>query len=1103
MYDIRSWLELMSLGEYAETFESERIRIEQVDQLTEADLKELGLPMGPRKAILVAAAQLAVAGAPDTAPTPAREAERRQITVMFCDLVGSTALSEQLDPEDLRGLMQAYQQAAGAVIERYGGHVAQYLGDGLMTYFGWPRAHEDDAERAVRAGLEIVEAVKAVEAPAPLAVRIGIATGPVVVGETGAGDASVPKLAVGETPNLAARIQGLAGADHVVIGPSTRRLIGGTFELEDLGEQVLKGIVEPVNAWRATAVAATEGRFEAQHQHLTPLVGRAAEMAMVMARWAQARAGEGQVIVLSGEPGIGKSWITQALRDQLADEPHTRLRYQCSPYHTNSALHPVIEHIERAAGFTREDGVEAKLDKLDSLLGGTPSPSPKSSPARGEDLGEGDQKSRALIASLLSLPVERYPALGMSPQKQIEETLKALSDQVTAMAAARPVLLVFEDAHWIDPTSQELLDLILPAIAPHRVLVVITHRPEYDPPWLGQGHVAPLALTRLGRADAAAMVARVSDEPLSDEMLDQIVAKTDGVPLFVEELTKTVLETGAETANAIPETLQDSLMARLDRIEAVKEVAQIGACIGREFSHELLAAVSRLGDNELADALQQLVNSELVHRSGAAYTFKHALVQDVAYGSLLRSKRSQLHKTIGEIFEDRFGLLAENQPEILAHHFSEAGVVEKAILLWLKAGELRIARAGHQEGLAHLERGLALLKAQPNSAARAETELAFQMNIGSANNVLWGWSASEVKVAYGRAGELVNDLTDKTHGVNALLGLFYYYIVAGDVNASTPIIEEAADLAEASGISDQIVVAQQGRGQNYLYRGEFSEAAKCFQTSLIHYDRDTHAYLSNVWGGDMFAYDYAFLALCYWHLGEMGEAERAIQQSIEHVDSFDDPVTHTVGYFMNAIASVSLKAWDDVQIYANSSEKVATSFGMAFHITFCPLLRGCATALISNDSEGHSIFKTNLDMLAANGIGWVNTWLRSNLALSHVMRGESDLAEQELRRARREASAHGEKWTLGLFDIAEAEICKSRGDFQEAENVLLRAIEFSRKQPSKGIELRAATSLARLWQSQGRTGEAHELLFPVYDWFTEGFDTADLKDAKALLDELK
>ena len=542
MATLQQWLEDLGLGEYTKAFADNAVDLEIIADLDDGDLEKIGVKLGHRKKILKAIAALAESPLTPPPAAPAREAERRQITVMFCDLVGSTALSEQLDPEDLRTLMQAYQKAAGTVIERYGGHVAQYLGDGLMTYFGWPQAHEDDAERAVRAGLEIVDAVKSVEAPEPLRVRFGIATGPVVVGETGAGDASVPKLAVGETPNLAARIQGLAGPDEVIVGASTRRLIGGTFDLDERGEQTLKGIVEPIRVHRVTGVAEAEGRFEATRgAQLTPFVGREAEVALLLEKWEQARDGEGQLVLLSGEPGIGKSRITQVLRERTEQLPHTRLRYQCSPYHANSALYPVIEQLGRAAGFAGDDSIDERLTKLETLRAGSTRPN------EGEGLGEGAARKCALFAAMLSLDTgDRYPPLNMSPQKQKDETLQALVDQVANLAEQNPVLMIFEDAHWIDPTSQEMLDLLVPHLAAKRVLLLITYRPEYEPPWSqGLGNLTAVNLNRLGGKQATAMVTRVtSGKPLPDEVLAQIVAKTDGVPLFVEELTKTVLEAG-------------------------------------------------------------------------------------------------------------------------------------------------------------------------------------------------------------------------------------------------------------------------------------------------------------------------------------------------------------------------------------------------------------------------------------------------------------------------------------------------------------------------------------------------------------------------------
>ena len=739
MSTVRSWLEGLGLSDYAEVFEANRIDVEVLPHLTEQDLADLGLPIGPRRKVIVAISalrEMRVAEQSDSTPrigtTPGPE--RRHLTVMFCDLVESTALSEALDAEDLRNLMQAYQQAAGAVIARYQGHVAQYLGDGLMTYFGWPAAHEDDAERAVRAGLEIVDAVKAVPAPARLRVRIGIASGPVVVGETGGGDASVPKLAVGETPNLAARMQALAGADELVIAASTRRLIGAAFELDPLGEHPLKGIAQPVAVWRVTGIASTEGRFEALHSdRLTPVVGREAEIALIMQRWQQAKDGEGQVVLLGGEAGIGKSRVTQVLRESVADESHTWLRYQCSPFHTNSTLYPIIEQFQHAARFDRTDSIGAKLDKMEALL----------------RLALDDIAAVApLFAALLSLDAgTRYPRLDLTPQAQKNETLKALASQVAALAAKQPVLMIIEDVHWIDPTTQEVLDLILPAIAGQRVLAVLTYRPDYEPLWSRLAHITALELTRLGRKQAAVMAEKVAGgKSLPREVLDQIVMKTDGVPLFVEELTKTVLESGLieEAASgyrlvgplaepAIPSTLQDSLMARLDRLASVREVAQVGACIGRQFSRQLLALVLPLGDTALEEALRQLVAAELVFRTGmrqdASYMFKHALVQDAAYSSLLKSRRLMLHRQIAEALLSHFPELIESAPETLAHHYTEGAVFDKAVGYWGLAAERASARFANTEAIRHSRKGLEILDHLADGEERCELELRLRLGL--------------------------------------------------------------------------------------------------------------------------------------------------------------------------------------------------------------------------------------------------------------------------------------------------------------------------------------------------------------------------------------
>ena len=721
MQTVKQWLELLGLPQYAEVFERNAVDLELLRELTDEDIEKLGVtPLGHRKKILKAIAELNDTLAPTPTEQPPKvnpphrqsmsaEAERRQLTVMFCDLVGSTALAQRLDPEELRDLMQAYQRVCGEVIARFEGHIAQYLGDGLMVYFGWPRAHEDDVERAVRASLDIVGAVKSVSSAAPLQVRIGIATGPVVVGETGAGDASVPKVAVGETPNLAARLQGLASPDEIVVGQTTQRLVGASFEYCDLGHHALKGISEPVRVWRVLGAAKVEGRFEATREAgaLTPLVGREDEIQLLLHRWEQTKATEGQSVLLCGEPGVGKSRILQVLRERIAPEPHTRLRFQCSPFHSNSAFHPIIEQFERAAEFSRDDSPDEKLDKMEVLLGAAGDNVPAVAP---------------LFAAMLSLPIGRYASVRLSPQQRQDHTIEALVAQVLGLARTQPVLFLFEDAHWADPTTLEMLDRLVNRIESACVLIVVTYRPGFLPAWVGQPRVAALTLARLSRREAASLAEKVTGgKVLPPEVLDQIVAKTDGVPLFVEELTKAVLESGLLRdcgdryeldgplpPLAIPSTLQDSLMARLDRLAPVKDVAQIGAAIGREFSHELLAAVSPQPAAELETALEQLVASELVFRRGhppaATYAFKHALVQDAAYQSILRSRRQQLHASIARALNAHFPDVADGAPELLAAHYEKAGMPDDAVAWFVRAGHRARMLSANKEAVNHLER---------------------------------------------------------------------------------------------------------------------------------------------------------------------------------------------------------------------------------------------------------------------------------------------------------------------------------------------------------------------------------------------------------------
>jgi class 3 adenylate cyclase len=648
MQQIADWLEKLGMSEYEECFRQNDIDFTILSELTDHDLEKIGVAsLGHRRKLLRAITSLqgvldrSLSGtAVGKAATPNNIAERRQVTVMFSDLVGSTALSARMDAEDLREVISAYQKCVAETVNRFGGFVAKYMGDGVLIYFGYPQAHEDDAERAVRAGLELITAVSSLKAHAALLqTRVGIATGLVVVGDLIGSGASQEQAIVGETPNLAARLQGVAEPNSVVIADSTRKLVGNLFELEDLGSQDLKGITGPVRAWVALRPSSVESRFEAFHATgLTNLVGREEELELLLRRWSKAKTGEGQVVLLSGEAGIGKSRLTAALLEAVASEPHTRLRHFCSPQHTDSALYPTIGQIERAAGFTHDDTLQAKLDKLDVLLAQSST----------------STQDAALFADMLSLRNDgRYPTFELTSPERRQKTLETLVLQVTTLAHQNPLLMIFEDAHWVDPTSLELYGRIIDKIPSLRALLIVTYRPEFDPPWIGRPRVTAVTLNRLGDREITAIIDSITgNKLLSSSIRQDIVERTDGIPLFVEEMTKAVLEAESEgdarkTAAAVPSSslsvpasLHASLMARLDRLGPAKEVAQIGAAMGRQFSHPLLAAVVRKSDEELGSALGRLTAAGLLFRQGvppqATYLFKHALVQDAAYGTLLR-----------------------------------------------------------------------------------------------------------------------------------------------------------------------------------------------------------------------------------------------------------------------------------------------------------------------------------------------------------------------------------------------------------------------------------------------------------------------------------
>jgi class 3 adenylate cyclase/tetratricopeptide (TPR) repeat protein len=1121
MQSFAEWLHAVGLERYAPVFVENGVDFDVVGDLSDDDLRGLGLTLGDRKRLLQALGALSPSSARPSAPPPVAHvpapgstgpsAERRQLTVLFCDLVGSTELSRKLDPEDYRELVQNYQSACTEVVSRFDGHIAQYLGDGLLVYFGFPLAHEDDAQRAVRAGLGVVEAVSGLVTPSgSLTIRAGIHTGLVVVGEVGSGS-SQERLALGDTPNLAARLQTLAAPGTVLVSDQTRRLLGGEFEVRDTGTHVLKGVADPVQVWQAIAATDAVSRFEAATPgRPPPMVGRELEFSVVLHAWARARSGKGQMVLLCGEPGIGKSRILRALREDVVDGSVLVWQHQCSPYFVNSALYPVIARVERGLAFQRDDSPEQRLVKLERAL---------------QDL-ERPTLDASLIGRLLSLPAEeRYGALSMSPQKQKDETIRALTDFVAAASDQQPLLMFFEDVHWADPTTLEFLEVLLAHLDPSHVLLVATYRPEFKPQWVGQPHVTALTLSRLDPEHTKAIATRIAGgKRLPAEIIAQIASKTDGIPLFVEELTKTIVESGLlrETdatfelsgplpALAIPATLRDSLMARLDRLAPVKEVAQAGACIGREFPQELLELISPLSGAQLQHALDTLVASELVFRRGqppaTSYVFKHALIQEAAYDSLLKSKRAQLHVQIASALEQHFAGIVSTQPELLAHHYTAAEMIEQAIPYWKRAGEMAHLRMALEESIAHLERGIGLLDHVKTPAWREQLELDLRVPLGMVWMAFRGWPYPAVETNLTRAWELQQKLGGTADTVRILWGLWLHRLTLGRVRESLSLGEQLLGQAEISGDPTMLLGGLWASCLSHYFLGEFAVTLHDADGMLREYDPVRDRQLLDWFNHDARTCALGYKACAQWMLGYPDSAatlvDEALTWSRSRRHAFD------LGWALHFLLLFVFNHRRDPQRCSQlleEFERLAREQRLVFYERVpAPICRTLVLLHSDRPQEAELEFRVMIPRMIEAGLySGLPLWKVAHAQAAGLL-GRLDealaLVEEALELIRR--PGWEERMSLSEALRIKGWLLQRRGETEQAEACLRESIAVARQQGAKSFELRTATTYAQLMKDQGRRTEARDLLQPVYDWFTEGRSTKDHIEAAALLAELR
>ena len=1145
---LKSWLEALGLEKYGDVFADNDIDFEILPCLTEEHLEKLGVSIGNRIRILKAigtlepgsiepptaipsnqpSANVSITEPVDITPAapelaPANDAERRPLTVMFCDLADSTELSTQLDPEDLQDVIRAYQETCTEIIQRYEGFIARYMGDGILVYFGYPKSLERNAERAVHSAQSIVEAMARLNHTVgrahevEVAVRIGIATGMVMVGELIGEGLAQERTVVGEAPNIAARLQSLASRNGIVIGSLTKELSGDAFTYKDMGKKELKGIPGLVQTWGVDNLRddTVEDAVIEQAQNQEPfaeLVGRDEEIGLLRRAWQSVKdEGRGQVVYITGEAGIGKSFMIEGLRAEVRIEGLSQGVVRCSPYHINSAFYPLIEYTKRMSGWQSEDSVGNRLVKLEVLLKTYDQPIDEALP---------------LLATLMSLPVpeNRFPASTLSPKQLKQMTQDVFIAMILESAEHRPLLLLWEDMHWADPSTLELVGLLIDQSPTASLLMIMTSRPEFVPPWSMRSHITPITLNRLESQHAMALIARIAGtKPLPEDVIEHIANKADGVPLYVEELTKTILTadilrevgdrfelTGPLSSLSIPDTLQESLMARLDRLPQVRELAQLGSVLGREFAYEMIFGLSTAGDQDLQSGLEQLVDAELLYQRGrpprARYTFKHALIQDAAYESLLRRNRQQHHLQVAQLLESSFQDVVESHPELVAHHYSEANQPELAVDYFQKAGEQSSASSANLEAVAHLSSGLEIVQSLPEGADRDQREMSLLLKMGPALIATKGYAAAEVESSFLKALKLCQQIGDKEQEFSILQGLSLIYCVGGDLHKARDLSEQLVELSKTREDTSSALVANQLLGYALSMRGEIEAALVCFDRVISGYDFTLHSSYSNRLGADFGVGSYGFKSWILYALGYPEQALESVTQALSLAQRLDHPLSEA---FARVAATTTHIFREELQLtreHAEAGASIATEKDLVQYIHWTKIeLHSVLLQLGEADPES-SITSIREAIDACRSIGaylFDPLWL-GLLAQAYSQHSEADHGLSAVEEALSAIAKSGEGfWLAELYRLKGQLLLESNSaNTLEAESCFQEAIKVARSQNARGWELRAATGLAKHWASQNKTSEARQMLEPIYNWFTEGFETVDLISAKSILNDL-